>query len=430
MKTSSTAAVSAALLGTAALFTTSLFAEDACCKDGCCDQKTGSTAYGLTGDWGGFRNTLREKGIEFHGNYAAELFANPKGGKRRSGVFDGLLKLTLNVDLQKAVGWNDATFAIGGLYPHGTSGTLRNVGDASFFSNIDAYDTYRLVDLWIEQKLMEGKLALKVGQMRVDDEFGVTDTAALFINATFGVPNPVSTNAPLPIYPVGALGVRLRFEPMEGLYGMVGLYDGNPSPGDLADPSTGVTGTASRHGTDWAIRQSEGVLWAGELGYQRSGGSYPGALRLGFLSHTDTFADVGGASAHPSNTSSYFVVDQTLWQKKQGSQEGLAGFLRGTLAQKGSSKMDHTTQFGLVYTGLAGEQDKVGLAYANNHFSPNQKDVAGNPKTRESVAELSYQIPLQPYLRVQPDFQYISRPGGSGIYNDAWVIGIRAILDF
>lgn len=418
------------MLSTAALFTHAVFADDACCKDSCCDQKPDVSAYGLTGDWGGVRNTLKEKGYEFQASYTAELFGNPKGGKHRSAIFEGLLRLSLKIDLQKAVGWNDATFSISGFYPHGTSGTQRNVGDASLFSNIDSYDTYRLVDFWIEQKLMDGKLGLKVGQMKIDDEFGVTNTAALFINATFGVPNPPSTRSPLPTYPVGALGFRLRFEPLEGFYGMVGVYDGNSSPGDFADPSTGSTGEASRHGTDWALREDEGALWASEIGYQRTAGGYPGSLKLGFLSHTARFADVSGdGSTHPSSTSSYYVLDQTLWQKSQGSKEGLSGFLRGTLAQKASSYMDRTTQLGLVYTGITGEEDKLGLAYACNHFSPNQTDN-GIQKTRETVTELSYQIPLQPYLRVQPDLQYISRPGGTDVYNNAWVIGIRAILDF
>ena len=92
--------------------------------------------------------------------------------------------------------------------------------------------------------------------------------------------------------------------------------------------------------------------------------------------------------------------------------------------------MDRTTQIGLVFSGLAHEQDKVGLAYALNHFSPNQFDDNGNERTREAITELSYQFPVQPYLRVQPDLQYISRPGGTERYNNAWVIGVRAILDF
>ncbi len=422
----------AAALSAAALLTGAAIAGDSCCKDGSCAKKDEAPNFpGLTGDWGGVRSTLKEHGYEINASYTAELFGNVKGGMRRSAVFDGLLKMSLDVNLEKAVGWSDATFRISGLYPHGTSGTLRNVGDKSIFSNIDAFDTYRLVDFWVEQKFAEGKLALKVGQMRVDDEFGVTDSAALFINSTFGVPNPPYTAMPIADYPVGGLGIRLRVEPLEGLYGMAGIYDGNPSSGDFADPSNGQIGGAARHGTDWALRKSEGTLYTGEVGYQRSNCAYPGAVRAGFLRHTDDFADVSGnGNQHSSSTSSYFVIDQMVWQKAPKSTEGLSTFLRGTMAPKGSSPMDNTIQAGVVYTGLATSDDKVGLAYARNKFSPHQSDSAGNSLNREAITELSYQIPVQPYLRVQPDLQYISHPGGSSLNNNAWVIGVRAILDF
>ena len=420
----------AILAGASALCMSTIFAGDSCCKNGSCEKTGTENSYGLTGDWGGFRSTLKDNGFEINGSYVGEIFGNPTGGKKHGSVFDGLLKLSLDVNLEKAAGLPDATFRISGLYPHGTSGTLRNVGDASIFSNLDAYDTYRLVDLWVEQKISEGNLSIRLGQMRVDDEFGVTDSAALFINATFGAPNPPATPMPLATYPIGGLGARVRFEPIAGVYGLFGVYDGNPSSGDFG-------GAAKRHGTDWALRSQEGTLYAGEAGYQRSGCAYPGAVRLGFLYHTGDFSDVRSSYAgqpHGSTTSSYYVIDQNIWQKSQDSKEGASVFLRGTMAEKTTSYMSNTTQIGVVYTGLAADEDKLGLAFARNKFSAGQTETGANGRTysksTESVTELSYQIPVTPYLRVQPDLQYICKPGGTDQYQNAWVIGIRAILDF
>ena len=418
----------AAAFSSVTLLAQPAFAADACCKDSCCDDKKDAAFAALTGDWGGVRSTLKQNGVELSANYTAELFGNPKGGKKRSIVFDGLLKLTLDVNLDKTVGWHDASFRMSGLYPHGTSGTLRNVGDASIFSNIDSYDTVRLIDFWIEQRLIDDKASIKIGQMRVDDEFGVTDTAAFFVNSTFGTPNPAKTPMPLATYPVAALGIRLKMEPVKGLYGQVGIYDGNPSSGDFADPSDGATGSAKRHGTDWALRSSEGTLYAGEVGFQRSEGAFPGAYRLGLLRHTDDFADVreGVNATHSGSTSGYYVIDQTLWQKAEGSKEGVSAFLRGTMADEKTSNMSDTVQVGAVYTGLLSTEDKLGLAFARNKFSPGQEDQP----SRETIVELTYQVPLKPYLRVQPDLQYISRPGGTSEFNNAWVVGVRATLDF
>jgi len=403
-----------------------LAAEDACCKDSAEPNQTWALS-GLTGDWAGLRSSLQERGFDFTGSYTAETFGNPKGGIKRSMVFDGLLKLALDVNLEKAAGWKGATFRISGLYPHGTSGSDGKVGDASIFSNIDSYDTSRLVDFWLEQKLLDGKLGLKVGQMRIDDEFGLSDSAAVFINGSFGVPNPVVTPMPLGIYPVGAPGVRLNVEPLEGLYALAGVYDGNPSPSDFADPTDGSRAHGARHGTDWAMRKSEGTLYTGEVGYQRTSGSYPGAIRFGVLRHTDDFADTSGAPGveHRTSTSSYYVIDQTLWQKSKESKEAISAFLKGTMAPERSSTMGDTVQVGVVYTGLVKGSDSLGLAWTHNKFSPNP-----NNQDRENIAELTYSLPVTPYLRIQPDIQYINHPGGTNVNNNAWVLGIRATVTF
>ena len=420
-KTSAVLLTAATLLSSTPLSLTSIFAEDSCCKDGICEKAPSDTPFGLSGDWGGFRSTLREHGIEVSANYTSEIFGNPTGGKKHGSVFDGLAKIALDINLEKAAGLPDATFRISGFYPHGTSGSLRNVGDASLFSNIDAYDSYRLVDLWIEQKLIEGKLGIKVGQLRVDDEFGVTDSAAFFINSTFGLPNPPATQMPLASYPIGALGARVRFEPMKNVYGLFGVYDGNPSSGDFG-------GHAKRHGADWALRSSEGSLYIGEAGYQLSSGEYPFAVRLGFLHHTGTFNDVrvGVTQSHNSSTSTYYVIDQNVWQKAKDSKEGLSVFLRGTMAERSTSIMSNTTQVGVTYTGLASAEDKLGLALARNKFSSGQQ---GNPSA-ETITEISYQFPITSYLKIQPDVQYIAKPGGTSTYQNALVLGIRAVLDF
>jgi porin len=390
----------------------------------------------LTGDWGGVRASLKDRGLQLTGDYAVELFGNPAGGKRQGAVVDGLMRLFLDVDLDRSLGWQGGAFRVSGLYAHGTSGSLRNVGDLSFFSSIDAYDGARLVDFWFEQHLFEDKVTLRIGQMPVDTEYGVSDVASLFINASYGVPSPPITPMPFAAYPVTSLGVQLRVEPVKGLYGKAGLYDGNPSPGDFPDPSDGVTRPARRYGTDWAFRSSEGALWAGEIGYQHTEGALPGNYRIGALHHTDDFADVRSAYAgtiHRGASSAYGVIDQTLWRKSAESHESLSAFVRGTLAGRKTSFMSDSLQVGAVYTGLFAATDKLGVAFVRNTFTRGQLTVIDGrayEPDHENIAELTYQIPLRPYLRLLPDLQYISHPGGTTAYPNAWVLGIRAILDF
>ncbi|MEY5027272.1 MAG: hypothetical protein RLZZ244_2800 [Verrucomicrobiota bacterium] len=394
-------------------------------------QPASPSEFGLTGDWGGLRSSLRDAGVDVSAFYTGEWMNVVKGGKSRGSVFDGLAKLSLNARLDSLVGWQGATFRISALAPHGTSGSARHAGDLALFSNIDAYDSLRLVDFWIEQRLLDNQVSLKLGQMRVDDEFGVNNSALWFINNSFGTPNTPATSMPYANYPVGGLGIRLRVEPTENLYGQIGLYDGNPSSGDFADPTTGRFGNARRHGTDWALRHSEGFLWASEVGFQRSG-SYPGAVRLGWLHHTDGFnrAALGLGSdgkTDGSSNSGYVIIEQTLWEKPDAPREGLNGFLCGIKAQESRNPMSYSQQAGLTYTGLATHEDKVGIAYAYNKISPLKTNPGGDS---ESVLELSYLYPIHSAVKVQPDLQIIRRPGGNTGNRDAWVLGVRAIVEF
>ena len=59
-------------------------------------------------------------------------------------------------------------------------------------------------------------------------------------------------------------------------------------------------------------------------------------------------------------------------------------------------------------------------------------------RSAETVLELSYQAQLAPWLAVQPDFQYVFRPGG-GIADpnqptrrlgDAAILGVRTAITF
>jgi len=398
--------------------------------------QTGEAAEfsGLTGDWGGLRTQLKNVGISADASYTGEAFGIIKGGLKRGEIYEGLGKLSLDVKLDQLMGWKGATFHASLLYPHGTGGSDKYAGDRAIFSNIDAHDAIRLSDLWVEQRVLEDKVSLKIGQMRSDDEFGVTEPAAFFVNSCFGCANVLPTPIPVSIYPVSALGIRVRAEPVKGLYGQVAVYDGNPSSGDFVNPQTGVIPSNTRYGTDWSIRSSEGFLWASEVGYQRTDERYPGAVRLGVFHHTGPFTQsaigIAGSDKDESNNFTYLVADQTIWQKAGAPKEGLCAFGRGIKAQERRSPVDYSLQGGFVCTGIASNEDKIGLAYIYNHSSRfTDPKLLKNPDF-ESYVELSYQFPWKPYLRLQPDVQYIQHPGGSASIPSAWVIGVRAILDF
>src|SRR6266852_4623811 len=55
----------------------------------------------LTGDWGGLRTTLEEKGLKLGANETGEVLGNVTGGIKRGAVFEGRLEMLLDLDLDK-----------------------------------------------------------------------------------------------------------------------------------------------------------------------------------------------------------------------------------------------------------------------------------------------------------------------------------------
>jgi porin len=63
----------------------------------------------LTGDWGGLRTDLAERGIKVGAAYTAEALGNASGGIRRRAVGNALLQVDVDADLEQAVGWTGCT---------------------------------------------------------------------------------------------------------------------------------------------------------------------------------------------------------------------------------------------------------------------------------------------------------------------------------
>ena len=290
-----------------------------------------------TPDPGGIRAKLADRGITLGVLYAGEGFGNPVGGYRQGAVYDGLLTTGLDVDFEKLANLKGLKLHALAYYPHGASGSQKYVRDLNLFSNIDAYDTARLFELWVETSLFDNLVNLRAGQVAADAEFATTQGGALFIHPNFGALPSISLNVPSPIYPQATPGVRLRVNsPDARFYLQAGVYAGNPDADRLGDPSPGFrAGTAyNDHGTRFPISGNQGAFTVCETGfllnYAKDAKGLPGAYRLGGFYHTDTFSDLrrddqgrsladplsdGRPRAHDGNGGLYVIADQVVYRR-------------------------------------------------------------------------------------------------------------------
>ena len=366
------------------------------------------------------------KALSFPISYTGEGLGNIAGGYKRGAVYEGLLSVGVQGDLDKLFGWQGASFLVSGIYPHGPSLTGEYVHDFNRVSRIDAYNSVRLYEAWLQQEFANGKFSLRAGQLLADTEFFVSDSAYLFLNGAFGDLPVITQNFSAPAFPVAAPGIRARWSISDSTSVQAGLYSG------AGDPAT-----TNKHGMDWRFCGSEGALGILESTYkwnsEKESKGLPGVFKLGAFFHSSETDETFPDSQARAGGGGYFIVDQQLWKKPDTKDQGLTGFLRVGGAPFNHNIVPFYFDTGLNFKGLIPARDKdiAGIAFLYTKLKGNLSDETGQPlgSHSEAVLEATYKVAVKDWFNVQPDFQYIFNPGaGSAQY--AIVVGLRFNLTF
>lgn len=416
----------------------------------------------LTGDWGGLRTRLADQGVTLGLQEQSELWGNFAGGLRQGIAYDGLFTASIAVDLDKAVHWKDANFFVSGFQIHGVGPTVLLTGNLQTISNIEATPSAKLYDLWLEQKVLGGRLSVRFGQEGANDEMMLSQYAALFLNSSFGYPALTALDLPSggPNYPLAVPFVRANFKATDEVTMVGAVYTADPAP-----PGTGDPQLRDRHGT--AFRLNAHALSFAELWYmpiQLARFGQPGTYKLGMWVDGGRFADplhdaAGLSLADPASTgiplrrpgdrAVYAIIDQMIWKEPNTEAQGLGLFVQVMHAPDDRNLSDLFVEGGLNWKGpIPGRShDAAGLAVthagvgaAAMHLSSDAVFFAGfgSPYSPgETVVEATYRARLAPWLKLQPDVQFVVNPG-AGIptaqsrvpLKNALVSGVRLTVDF
>jgi porin len=421
----------------------------------------------LSGDWGGARSRLQNAGIEFGVSDIAETLSNPTGGIRQLTTYQGLLTLSLNLDLEKLAHWAGASFYTDAYQISGRGLSRNAIGNLLAVSTIEALPSTRLHDLWLQQEFLKGQASLRFGQISLDDEFYISQYSAIFINSTFGCPDILSTDLPSggPCYPFAVPGARLRTAPTTDLTFSAAFFNGNPAPPGPGDPQM-----RNSSGTNFLIGEG-GSLVVAELTYSfdpepisslllsdlKLGGWYLTAdfpdLRRDSLGHS--LADpmsTGTPAIHQGNFGFYLMIDKMVWRRPNTATQGLAAFLRAGYAPPDRNLISLEVDAGLTFKGLLPDRelDVLGVAasYARIGNAARRLDrdavlftgLERPVRDYEGVLEVTYEARLAPWWVLQPDLQFIFHPGGHVAapspapmgrpIPNALVLGLRSSITF
>lgn len=413
----------------------------------------------LGGDPGGFRAVAEARGLAGNVIYTSEILGNLGGGLRRDAIHAGKFDIQIGADLGTLAGFSGLSGFTNVFQIHDTGGMRdRTFGRLVTVSNIEAYPTTRLSELWLEQKVAGDRLSLRVGQLTADGEFFSADYGRLFLSNDW--PTITGANLPSggPAYPLSTPGIRLRVDPTESVSALFAVFNGNP--GDQKE--------SNRTGLRFPLRDP--ALMMGEVQYRYGQGKdetgLAGSWRLGAFHRLGRFDDLrfdrtGLALSHPDSSGIarrlrgasglYGVVDHQIWRLEGATRDdGIAIYGRLSASPSDRSHIDLWADGGIVASSLVPGRpnDKFGISFIYAHIGDalraGDRDALRHgamfrpQRSYEATLEVSYAAQVVPGWIVQPDIQYVYRPSG-GIESPArpgtllkggLILGLRSTLTY
>jgi porin len=431
---------------------------------------TASRSSTLLGDMWGLRPLLSKYGMTLSIVENSELFGNVTGGAQQGFEYNGLTTATLQMDTQRAFGWNGGLFNVSAEQIHGGNLSASNLYSLQTASGIEADRATRLWELWYQQKFGDN-FDVKIGQQSLDQEFMVSQNSSYFINTMMGWPMLPSADMPGggPAYPLSALGIRGRAHIGDSITILAGVFNGSPDYQNGGDPQ-------QQNPSGVSFPTNGGVLAIAELQFQ-----YPGSgtlvkaneedplartYKIGFWYDSESFADLrydntglslanpastGIPANHSGNYAIYAVADQMIW-RAEDPDRNINAFIRPMFTPlEDRNLISWSVNAGLtMHEPIVGRDDDtaglgMGVARVSSGASGLDSDTAFyNPgvyspvRSTETFLEATYQYQVMPWWQIQPDVQYVFNPGG-GIVNpnnpaqkikDELVIGVRTNITF
>lgn len=388
----------------------------------------------LSGNWWGYRDALRQDGLNFNVTYTSDFFGILNGDRNEGFDYVDNVDLQLTLNFDKLFNWRGARLFVYGLGDRG-GGICQRSKSAQGISNIEAVSTWKFYQVWIEQKLFKNRLSLLFGLYDLNSEFDTRETSSIFINPSQGIGIDFSQsgkNGPS-IFPTASLAFRISYKLFDGITLHSAIFDG--VPGDPDNP----------YGTHIILRKSDGFLLANEIDFNCGNGNLMkgyGKYALGAWYYTSQFPDVNELDnfnksiQRNGNYGVYAFGEKFIYAEDHNTDQGASIFLRVGIADKNVNEFDSYLGGGIVYKGLitGRDADIIGLAFASCHTGNKYRASVfreGNTApTFETDIELTYNLKLTNYLELQPDLQYIINPINSEKGSNTTAFGIRSSVEF
>lgn len=399
-----------------------------------------------TGTWGGLRTELSESGIELEAQLMGDLMSNTSGGIEQESAMIQLSTLKMLLDAEKILGIKGMNVLASALQSNGESISAL-AGDVQGISNIEAEQTIRLYELWIQQNFWSERISVLGGLYDINSEFDFMESASLFVQSSHGLGGEFAASGLIgpPTFPIGGLGGRLKILPSPNFYLKAGVFDGvsgklnslkhadfswNRENGSLFITEVGLLtfgSSLSPQGSDLTTLQNRR-----HIGREVSS-DYKLKLALGAWSYSKNYLDaryepdIINPSANENDKGVYLIADLKVSPNSSKAYQQLSIFMRIGYADSEVSRFRAYRGGGITYKGFVpGDPNgMLGISVASVQNSRVYSDLFPLSDKHETAFELTYLTKVIPWLNIQPHVQYIINPGTSEELDPALVIGLR-----
>jgi porin len=394
-----------------------------------------------------FRKRLQQKGFSFAFTYKGEAMANFHGGMRRGMDYVHELTLQMNFDLEKMAGFKGWTIHTLVMNRAGREVSHDRVGE--YYVNLmevyglSGHVVAHLVDFYAEKKFMNDRMDITFGRMSLTHVFATSPLLCSFM-VTCSAPVALKLDPGFSVYPKATWGSGIRFRPTRDTMLQVGAYEVSPL---ASNPS----------GWSWGSENATGLMLPIEFTWQPflTRNNLPGHYVVGYAHDTTRYPDALGSSVHslvsqPGRERSapmdmfWFEGDQMIYRKGGLNQMAggylMAGYIHNT---PHVSSISDQVYGGFSFNGVIPHRDKDRLGVLYSWYKVSNRKRLGQiyavdsgislgqqvlaPQTSSHVIEAYYAIDALPGLVVQPEFEYMIRPGETSRRPDAALIGLKVI---
>ncbi|MBI4707837.1 MAG: carbohydrate porin [Candidatus Omnitrophica bacterium] len=406
----------------------------------------------MTGEWGGARNKLANKGVDLSANYTTDIVGNPAGGLRKGVNYAGFLQASAAIDFNKLASLAGWALTVSNYLASG-----RNLSNeiGNFFGPQQIYvpGDYYFGQLDLSYTFPGDKLILEGGRLFAGDVFATLGLWQYYVSGGInGNLVSISTNTFFPNFQIATWGVRATYEPDKHWKFSAAAYNANPKVADTF-----------RHGLDFNFSTDHGCLGITQLTYkhhQERNSGLPGSATLGGYYNSDTFAGVAEPTRKWSgNYGVYFIIDQMIFRGEWPSFSGPAHLssearysekVKHAYYRQVVSPVDRPVGLSVWSAVYAAPQEKIntevyqfagGLVY-QGMFPNRDRDVTAFcvlygrfsdkllGQEAETVLEFNHRFQVGQWCYITPDFQYIFNLNGQHNIDNAVVLGVEASFNF